>query len=389
MRVVLLKSDSSTGWLSKTGSGADEGYMTNGKRKAACQSELTASSPSQDTPGPALAPPFEPTPAQMPAPAPEHGQPLAGEPSPASPHDRLPHCGTPTPALTPIIAPITAAPLAIPFLTPIHMPTASVTAVAQHSPPSPRVKTSLASNSPASNSPVLNSSALNSPTINSPAGNSPEPAATNCSSSGCAAGVRVLARVGLQGHPCWSQAASVPAGFTVGAVWAQAAAFLGIQESSCTSVWCDSQAVSAADHPLPAVGGSDTVLLDIVLKPEGQHTLHLRMVDANGMTLEGIFLCFEQVGLGLQRWAAGVPGLPFQGLCFLHDGQPIDTSVKFQDMGMKNSDVINVMVPGSAKAAAPAPLQAQLHTQVNSPSALSLVLSSKCVICVVISHSSR
>ena len=239
---------------------------------------------------------------------------------------------TPTTTLSPTPAPthsLTATPS--PGV-PIHMPAITP---APTSTPSPAV-------SPAaqheSSPQVMNSLAVHIP--------APAPTYNNTS----AAAVSLVVRVGLEGQLCWSQTVTASAGMTAAAVWAECAAYLGVEQACCVSAFCNSQIVSAADQTLAAFGSSNTVQLAFVLNPQGSHALHLRMVDANSTSSEAVFLKFEQVDSALQRWAVAV-NLPFDNLLFFYGGHPSNALATFRDLAINSGDVVNVMIKDVAMSA--------------------------------------
>ena len=177
------------------------------------------------------------------------------------------------------------------------------------------------SSSPASNAPIIYSPASYSPASNSPA---PAPAAQHVSS----AVTSLVVRVGLQGQQCWSQTVCVSAGMTVGAVWDDCAAYLGVEQACCILAFCDGQAVSAADQTMAAFGSSSAAHLDFTVSPHGPHALHIRMMDPSSNAVEAIFMQIEQVSSALQRWAGSL-GLCFEDLLFLHAGHTINALATF------------------------------------------------------------
>lgn len=152
----------------------------------------------------------------------------------------------------------------------------------------------------------------------------------------------LMVRVGLEGQQCWSQTVCASAGMTVGAVWGQCAAYLGMEQACCTSAFCNGQAVSAAGQTMAAFGSSSAAQLDFVVSPQGPHALHVRMMDPSSNAVEAVFFRFEQAGSALQRWAGSL-SLSFEDLLFLHAGHMINALATVGDLGISSGDVVNVV----------------------------------------------
>ena len=237
-------------------------------------------------------------------------------------------------------------PAPVPVLLPDAKPATSPDA--ETDPPS-QVVIAPANNSPAPISPVNSSLASNGPVLDSSASNSFVPAPTSEGIS--SGGMSLVVRAGLEGQQCWSQTVCASAGMTVGAVWDQCAAYLGMEQACCISAYCNGQAVSAAGQTMAAFGSSNTTWLDFIVSPQGPHALHLCMMDPGSNVVEAVFLRFEQAGASLQRWA-GALSLRFEELLFLHSGQPINALATFGDLGISSGDVVNTVIKDGAMAAA-------------------------------------
>ena len=219
--------------------------------------------------------------------------------------------------------------------------------------------------------PVSSSPAFKGPVVTSPEPSNPAPAPTSEDSSSAA--VSLVVRVGLEGQQCWSKTVRASVGMKIGAVWNQCAAYLGMEQACCTSAICNGQAVSAADQTLLAFGSGSTAQLDFIVKPQGPHALHLRMMDPRSNVVEAVFLRFEQAGLALQRWA-GPLSLRFEDVMFSHAGHPINALASFGDLRISSGDVVNVDTKDGVTAATTSHSLSTPLSQVSTP--LSLTLAS-------------
>ena len=252
-------------------------------------------------------------------------------------------------------------PVQVPVLLPDPKPAASPDAQADSA---SQVVIAPASNGPAPDSPVSSIPISNGPVVDSPAPNSPAPASTLQITYSAA--MSLVVRVGLEGQQSWSQTICASAGMTVGTVWDQCAAYLGMKQTCCASAFCNGQTVSASDQTLAAFGSSDTAQLYFVVSPDGPHAMHLCMTDPSSSAVEAVFLRFEQASSALQRWA-GALSLRFEDLLFLHGGRPINVMADFGDLGINSGDVVNVVTKDGATTAATSSSLSTLQTQVSTP----------------------